>query len=169
MPQNFINGGYGFSTIAMIGSLFLTLYCAKLLLDTRKALGGNLSFSEIGQKTYGKAGKIMVDVTLIGSQFSFVTAYIYFISQNLQVIIQQASIYGQPEGTPVPEPANRWIFGALCFCIYWPLCMIRRVEKLAVTHLFGDIMILITIVVIFAYSGITIANHGFRPSGMQFI
>ena len=87
MPQNFINGGYGFSTIAMVGSLFLTLYCAKLLLDTRKKLGGNLSFSEIGEKTWGKPGKIMVDITLIGSQFSFVTAYIYFISQNLQVII----------------------------------------------------------------------------------
>ena len=86
MPQNFINGGYGFSSLAMLGSLFLTLFCAKLLLDTRAKLGGNLSFSEIGERTWGKGGKILVDVTLVGSQFSFVTAYVYFIASNLQEI-----------------------------------------------------------------------------------
>jgi amino acid permease len=65
MPKNFINGGYLFSALTMAGSLCLTLFCAKLLLDTRAKLGG--SFSEIGEKTWGRTGKIMVDVTLVGS------------------------------------------------------------------------------------------------------
>jgi len=47
--------------------------------------------------------------------------------------------------------------------------MIRRVEKLAVTHLFGDIMILITIAVIFVYAFYTVGNNGFKPTGMKFI
>jgi solute carrier family 36 (proton-coupled amino acid transporter) len=81
MPKNFINGGYLFSALTMGGSLALTLFCAKLLLDTRAKLGG--SFSEIGEKTMGRSGKIMVDVTLVGSQVSFVTAYVYFISKNI--------------------------------------------------------------------------------------
>jgi len=67
MPKNFINGGWGFSPIMMIGSLFLTLYCAKLLLDTRAKLGGKVSFSEMGEITWGKPGRIFVDVTLVGS------------------------------------------------------------------------------------------------------
>lgn len=78
MPKSFINGGWLFSVVALIFSLFMTLCCIRLLIETREKIGG--SFSEIGQKTYGKCGKIMVDITLFGSQVGFVTAYIYFIA-----------------------------------------------------------------------------------------
>jgi len=60
--------------------LVLTLYCIKLILECREALGGNLSFSEMGTATYGKWGKLMVDVSLFSSQTGFTCAYIYFIA-----------------------------------------------------------------------------------------
>lgn len=158
MPKNFINGGYGFSAIALILSLFLTLYCVKLLLDTRKKLGGKMSFSEIGEHTWGRTGKILVDVALCASQISFVTAYVYFIVKNLQLIIKEAQTKSDGEEHDV---INKWLLGIVCFIIYVPLCMIRKVETLAATHLFGDIMIIITLVVIFVYAGIHVGNHGF--------
>jgi proton-coupled amino acid transporter len=85
MPKNFINGGYVFSASVMFGSLLLTLYCAKLLLDTRAKVGG--SFSEIGERTWGRTGKLLFDITLVVSQVSFVTAYVYFIAKNVSSII----------------------------------------------------------------------------------
>ena len=88
MPKNFINGGYVFSSISLLGSLILTLFCANLLIQTRAKVGG--SFSEIGERTWGKTGKILVDITLVFSQVSFVTAYIYFISKNLMSIVKEA-------------------------------------------------------------------------------
>ena len=51
----------------MVLSLILALYCVRLLLITREKLGGKVSFSEIGEITMGKPGRIMVDVTLVGS------------------------------------------------------------------------------------------------------
>ena len=33
MPLNFLNGGYGFSAIAILTSLVMTLYCAHLVLE----------------------------------------------------------------------------------------------------------------------------------------
>ena len=45
-----------------------------------------MSFSEIGEYTMGKWGKYATNVTLFGSQFSFVTAYVYFICSNMQLI-----------------------------------------------------------------------------------
>ena len=78
MPKNFVNGGYIFSVVALVSALILTLFCIRLLIEVRNKIGG--SFSEIGQKTYGKCGKVMVDITLFGSQVGFVTAYIYFIA-----------------------------------------------------------------------------------------
>ena len=81
IPGDFYNGGYVFSFIALLLAAILTFYCAHLLLEVNAKIGG--SYSEIGQKTYGKCGKIMVDVTLIGSQVGFVCAYIYFIANAL--------------------------------------------------------------------------------------
>lgn len=49
----------------------------------------------------GKTGKILVDITLVGSQVGFVTAYTGFISQNLQSVIFNAF------GAMVPL----WAFG----------------------------------------------------------
>jgi amino acid permease len=54
------------------------------------------------------------------------------------------------------EPISKWWFGFLCFCIYVPLCWVRKVEKLAATHLFGDIMIIFTVITIFVYAGIAV-------------
>lgn len=78
MPKDFVNGGYGFSGITIIACAALTLYCAKLLLEVYEKVGGSLP--DIGYKTYGKTGKILVDVSLFASQFGFVCAYIYFIT-----------------------------------------------------------------------------------------
>lgn len=167
MPKNFINGGYIFSPIALICSLFLTIHCAKLLLDTRKELGGNLSFSQIGEKTWGRTGKILVDVALIGSQLSFCVAYPYFIVRNIQEIIFEAETKNTTNPTPT-ENVNKWLFGFFCFLIYLPLVMVRKIEKLAWSHLFGDAMIIITVVVIFIYGFIALGNnHGFSPQNLK--
>lgn len=81
MPKDFVNGGYGFSVITIIGCLFLTLYCAKLLLEVYDKVGGTGgSLPDIGYRCYGKPGKILVDISLFTSQFGFVCAYIYFIT-----------------------------------------------------------------------------------------
>lgn len=81
LPKDFVNGGWLFSPITLVASLCLTLYCAHLLIETKKKIGG--SFSEIGEKTCGFYGKVGVDLALAASQIGFTTAYIYFISSNL--------------------------------------------------------------------------------------
>jgi amino acid permease len=45
-------------------SCVVTLYCAKLLLETRKKLGAN-SYTEIGEMTYGTWGRVSVDIALV--------------------------------------------------------------------------------------------------------
>lgn len=44
--------------------------------------------------------------------------------------------------------------------IYVPLVLVRKIEKFASTHLFGDIMIFITLVAIITYSSIHVSNVG---------
>jgi len=45
-------------------------------------------------------------------------------------------------------------------CIYTPLVYVRKIEVFAATHLFGDIMIIITVVVLCIYAGIDVGKDG---------
>jgi len=48
--------------------------------------------------------------------------------------------------------------------MYVPLVMVRKIEKLAWSHLFGDVMIIITVITIFIFGFIALGNNkGFSP------
>jgi len=51
-------------------------------------------------------------------------------------------------------------------CIYTPLVYVRKIEVFAATHLFGDIMIIITVVVLCIYAGIDVGKDGWKTEGI---
>ena len=62
---------------------------------------------------------------------------------------------------------NKWWFALICVAIYTPLVLVRKIEVFAVTHLFGDIMIILTLIVIFAYAGYYVHDNGkWSPEGL---
>jgi len=82
VPIDFKNGGYVFAPVTLLISLFVTLYCSKLLIAVSDRIGGG-GFPEMGFKAYGKLGKIIVEIVLVASQFMFCTAYVYFIASQI--------------------------------------------------------------------------------------
>ena len=166
VPKDFKNGGYIFTPATLVASLALTLYCAKLLLEVHAKIGG--SFPEMGFKVGGKPGHIFVEVVLVASQFGFCTAYVYFIADQIGGIggVIPCLTSDNPEcdgGTVI----NKWIWMPICMAIYIPLVLVRKIEVFAVTHLFGDIMIIITIVIIFIYAGMDLAKDGVQMKGIH--
>ena len=55
---------------------------------------------------------------------------------------------------------NKWWFLPVCMTIYVPLVLVRKIEKFASTHMFGDIMIFITLVAIITYASINVSDQG---------
>ena len=66
MPFAFVKSGWGFSGGALIVSLILVLYSIKMLLNVNKEVGGG-SLPEMGEKAWGKPGKVLTDVLLFSS------------------------------------------------------------------------------------------------------
>jgi proton-coupled amino acid transporter len=92
LPKAFINGGYAISIGMMIGSAILTIYCAMLLLEVRKKLNCS-NYTELGQTTYGRIGRVGVDIALWSSQVGFCCAYVFFIMDNLsQIMIESLDV-----------------------------------------------------------------------------
>lgn len=166
VPKDFYNGGYIFTPFTLVGSLMVTLYCAKLLLITHERLNGG-SFPEMGEKAYGKPGKLFVEIVLVASQFGFCTAYVYFIASQIGGIggvIQ--CISSTLDDCSDGSATNPWIWMPICMAIYVPLVMVRKIEVFAATHVFGDVMIIITIIVIMGYASASLHNNGVQIDGV---
>ena len=66
MPFAFVKSGWGFSGSALLVSLVLVLYSIKMLMSVHKEVDGG-GLPEMGEKTWGKPGKILTDVLLFSS------------------------------------------------------------------------------------------------------
>lgn len=55
---------------------------------------------------------------------------------------------------------NKWVWMPLCMLLYIPLVMVRKIEVFAVTHVFADAMIIISMIAIFIYAGIDLGRDG---------
>jgi proton-coupled amino acid transporter len=110
-----------------------------------------LSFSEIGEKAYGKVGKIAVDFFLAFSQTCFVCAYIEFDVRSINNILNSKF--------EVPE-INPWWIGLGCFIFYAPLVLVRKIEKFANFHILADIAIVVSVLTITCYAAYQLHENG---------
>ena len=55
---------------------------------------------------------------------------------------------------------SKWIWMPICMMLQIPLVMVRRIEVFAMTHVFADAMIIISIITICVYAGMDIAADG---------
>lgn len=128
---------------------FVTVYCAKLILEVREHTKSN-SFTEIGLKLYGKTGRAFVDLCLILSQSGFCCAYIYFIKENFCNIMRNS----------YDVDINPNILAWVCFIFFSLLCFVRKIEIFASTHIFADMMIFLTVVVVIGYGAAELSKNG---------
>ena len=62
-PKAFANGGYMFSTVALIFSAWFTTICAVKLIKIGQKMDC-FSYSEIVKKAFGKRGRSMLDLMI---------------------------------------------------------------------------------------------------------
>ncbi|EDN07724.1 conserved hypothetical protein [Histoplasma mississippiense (nom. inval.)] len=90
LPRAFMNGGMLFSSVVLVSVSLLSYYCFILLVNTRLKIHG--SFGDIGGVLYGKHMRRIILGSIVLSQLGFVSAYIVFVSQNLQAFVLAESM-----------------------------------------------------------------------------
>eukprot|EP00735_Rhodelphis_limneticus_P013630 TRINITY_DN757_c0_g1::TRINITY_DN757_c0_g1_i1::g.18408::m.18408 TRINITY_DN757_c0_g1::TRINITY_DN757_c0_g1_i1::g.18408 ORF type:complete len:552 (-),score=44.82,sp/Q10074/AVT3_SCHPO/33.85/2e-66,Aa_trans/PF01490.13/1.1e-78,Trp_Tyr_perm/PF03222.8/9e-06,MIP/PF00230.15/3.2e+03,MIP/PF00230.15/0.042,DUF485/PF04341.7/4.5e+03,DUF485/PF04341.7/1.3,DUF485/PF04341.7/2.8e+02 TRINITY_DN757_c0_g1_i1:101-1690(-) len=142
LPRAFYNGGLLFSCVSLILVAILSLYSMRLLLQIHEKHGG--SFSDLGYKSFGKPGKVAVDMSLVLSQCAFCCAYLIFIPRHLVQVV--SSLSGGDH--LLNEVAVIWMLVPILIPLVW----IRRVEKFAFTSLLGNLLILLVTLYIMYHS-----------------
>ncbi|TIA60466.1 hypothetical protein D6C83_03244 [Aureobasidium pullulans] len=85
LPRAYLNGGMMFSNIVLLSIALLSFWCFILLVNVR--LKVHASFGDMGGKIYGRWFRNLINSSLVISQIGFSSAYIVFVSENLQAFV----------------------------------------------------------------------------------
>ncbi|CAO3617315.1 unnamed protein product [Cunninghamella echinulata] len=150
LPKAFYNGGLFFSTALLTLIACISLYAFLLLVETRNKVP--LSFGDIGGVLYGKGIRAAVLTAITFSQIGFVCAYMVFVAQNVQALIETLT------NCQVRTPLSYLILAQIA--IFVPLAMIRRIQKLSSFALIADLFILLGLAYLYYYDFLTLATQG---------
>ena len=89
---------------------------------------------------------------LFTQQIGFVCAYMVFVAQNVQALIEALS------NCEVHVPLPYLILGEVA--VFVPIAMIRKIQKLSSSALIADIFIMLGLLYLYYYDFLTLATHG---------
>ncbi|KAJ7249233.1 transmembrane amino acid transporter protein-domain-containing protein [Mycena haematopus] len=150
LGKAFYNGGILFSSLLFIFIALVSLYSFLLLVYTKFVVSG--SFGDIGGALYGPWMRYLILGSIVVSQIGFVSAYIIFVSQNLQALVMGL--------THCMHLIDLKYFILAQMAVFLPLVLIRDLAKLSTTALVADAFILVGLVYIFGSEISIVAEHG---------
>jgi amino acid permease len=155
LPKAFKNGGILFSclTIAVVA----TICCIAFLMLVKVRLVIRESFQDIGLILFGKWARFAVLVSVFLSQVGFCCAYLIFVAENIDAIVQtftKCTFHGIQE--------KYYIFIPLIILI--PLVLIRKMEILSLPSMLANFFIIFGIVYLWYFSIDHLAIEGLGPN-----
>jgi proton-coupled amino acid transporter len=151
LPKAFLNGGMLFSSLVLLAVAALSYYCFILLVTTRIAVPA--SFGGMGFKLYGKPMRFLINMSLVLSQIGFASAYIVFVSENLQAFVLAVT------DCKTLIPIKYMIL--MQMIIFLPLSLYRNIQNIQKIAVIADIFILLGLLYLYYYDIFTLTvNHG---------
>lgn len=151
LPKAFLNGGMVFSCLTLLFVAALSYYCFLLLCSTRIAVPA--SFGGMGKRLYGKWLLVLINFSLVISQIGFSSAYIVFVSENLQAFVLAVTDCK----TYIPVP----FFILMQMVIFLPLSLYRNIQNIQKIAVAADVFILAGLLYLYYFDIWTLASqHG---------
>lgn len=150
LPRAFLNGGMVFSNLVLLGVAGLSYLCFVLLVSTRLAV--EHSFGDMGLHLYGRWMRNMINFSLVISQIGFSSAYIVFVSENLQAFVLAV--------TNCRTFIGIGYMILMQMVIFLPLSLYRNINNIQKLALIADAFILAGLAYLYYYDIFTIVDQG---------
>ncbi|KAF1950401.1 amino acid transporter-like protein [Byssothecium circinans] len=150
LPRAFLNGGMLFSNFVLFGIAALSYFCFVLLVATRLTV--EHSFGDMGFHIYGNWMRNMINFSLVISQMGFSSAYIVFVSENLQAFVLAVS--------DCKTHISIGFMILIQMIIFLPLSLYRNINNIQKLALIADIFIVAGLVYLYYFDILTIVNQG---------
>jgi proton-coupled amino acid transporter len=151
LPKAFLNGGMLFSSLVLLSVAALSYYCFLLLVSTREKVP--VSYGSMGFRLYGKTMRFLINFSLVISQVGFASAYIVFVSENLQAFVLAVT------DCKTHIPITYMIL--MQMVIFLPLSLYRNIQNIQKIAIIADVFILLGLLYLYYYDIFTLSvNHG---------
>lgn len=151
LPRAYLNGGMMFSNLVLLSIALLSFWCFILLVNTR--LKVHASFGGMGGKIYGNYFRNLINSSLVISQIGFSSAYIVFVSENLQAFVLAV--------TKCRTFIDIKYMILMQMVVFLPLSLYRNINNIQKLALIADLFIVLGLVYLYYYDILTLANnHG---------
>jgi proton-coupled amino acid transporter len=150
LPRAFLNGGMLFSNLVLFGVAALSYFCFVLLVATRLAV--EHSFGDMGFHIYGNWMRNMINFSLVVSQMGFSSAYIVFVSENLQAFVLAV--------TDCKTHISIGLMILIQMVIFLPLSLYRNINNIQKLALIADVFIVAGLVYLYYFDIFTIVDQG---------
>lgn len=150
LPKAFSNGGLLFCSGVLIVVSIISYWCFLLLISTKNYTKVS-SFGDIGGALYGPKVRQLILSSIVVSQIGFASAYVVFVSENLQSFITNV------------KNGELWTISSLIILqliVFLPLSMVRDIGKLGFTALIADAFILTGLCYLYGWSGLHLITKG---------
>ncbi|KAF9283156.1 neutral amino acid transporter [Mortierella alpina] len=155
LPKAFRNGGILFSALTL--AFVAIVCCIAFLLLVKVRLVVRENFQDMGLVLYGKYMRLAVLLAVFLSQFGFVCAYLIFVSENINAIVQT---FSKCSFTAIQE--KYYILIPLVVLI--PLVLIRRMAILSLPSMLANLFIIFGIVYLWYFSINSLTHNGAGPN-----
>ncbi|KAK3718808.1 hypothetical protein LTR37_004724 [Vermiconidia calcicola] len=152
LPRAFYNGGMLFSFLVLILLACLSYYCFLLLVGTRFKAHKNASYGDMGGLIYGKPFRNLINFSLVISQIGFASAYIVFVSKNIEAFVLAVSRCR----TSIDV---KWLI-LIQTIIFLPISLYRNINNIQKMALVADLFICLGLIYLYYYDILTIATRG---------
>ncbi|KAI1316886.1 neutral amino acid transporter [Mortierella claussenii] len=155
LPKAFMNGGIVFSCLML--ALVAIVCCIAFLMLVKVRLVVRESFQDIGLVLFGKYMRFAVLVSVFLSQVGFCCAYLIFVSQNIDAVVQT---FTKCEFHGIQEK----YYILLTLIVLIPLVLIRRMSILSLPSMLANLFIIFGIVYLWYFSIHNLAVNGVGPN-----
>ena len=151
LPRAFYNGGMLFSVAVLLFLACLSYYCFILLVGTRLKVAARISYGDMGGQIFGNYFRNLINTSLVISQIGFASAYIVFVSENIQAFILAVSRCSA-------SVQIKW-FILIQMIIFLPISLYRNINNIQKMALVADLFILLGLVYLGFYDVKTIVER----------
>ncbi|KAG0045079.1 neutral amino acid transporter [Gryganskiella cystojenkinii] len=155
LPKAFMNGGILFSCLTL--ALVAIVCCMSFLMLVKVRLVVKESFQDIAFVLFGKYMRFAVLVSVALSQIGFCCAYLIFVSQNIDAVVQtftKCEFHGIQQKYYILIP----------LIVLIPLVLIRRMAILSLPSMLANLFIVFGIVYLWYFSIHSLAVNGAGPN-----
>lgn len=137
------------SPLCMLLSSILTTICVGKLVDTGLKFE-IFSYSLVVEKVLGPFGRLILDIMIVITQFSFTLSQAVFIIESMQSSVNEMFNIN----------THRWPYGVALLICWTGFSWVRDIAKFSFSYLIGNLLLLLTVIVVSVDASTKINSDG---------